>query len=111
MIHLALPSDQKLSEALLVPLDRFYVSCCLSTGVGGSSPLHHGFWGGPQSGSNHFRLESGFVRFSPCRPFFVGPVAFFSVKPWEDGLNFQLDFSSQAFGRRCLRTLHLVLPC
>jgi hypothetical protein len=39
VIHLALPPDQKLPEALLVSLDRFYVSRRLSTGVGGSSPL------------------------------------------------------------------------
>jgi hypothetical protein len=74
VIHLALPSGQKLPEASSVSLDRFYVSCCLSTGVGGSSPLHHGFRGGPRSGSNHFRLESGFARFPPCRPFFVGSL-------------------------------------
>jgi hypothetical protein len=75
------------------PLIGFYVSCCLSTGVGGSSPLHHGFPGGPQSGTNHFRLESGFIRFSLCRPlFFVGSFqvqfALFSVRPWKDGLSF-----------------------
>jgi hypothetical protein len=49
------------------------------------------FWGGPRSGTNHFRLEFGFICFYPFRLFFrvhSGPVCPFSVRPWKDGLSF-----------------------
>jgi hypothetical protein len=45
------------------------------------------FRGGPRSGTNHFRLESGFIRFSPCRLFFCralsGPVCPFQCQALE----------------------------
>jgi hypothetical protein len=49
------------------------------------------FWGGPRSGTNHFRLEFGFIRFSPFHLFFrdhSDPVCPFSVRPWKVGLSF-----------------------
>jgi hypothetical protein len=95
-IHLMLPPDQKLSEASLVSSDRFYVSRCLSTGVGGSSPLHHGFRGGPSKWLQPLLAGVWLRTLLSLPPPFCrvssGPVALFNVRPWGDGLSFQLDF-------------------
>jgi hypothetical protein len=66
------------------------------------------FWGGPRSGTNHFQLESGFIRFSPFHLFFrvrSGPVCPFSVRPWKDGLSFCPVETVRLIllGRGCLR--------
>jgi hypothetical protein len=49
------------------------------------------FWEGPRSGTNHFWLEVGFIRFSPSACFLgTTQVQFapFSVRLWNDGLSF-----------------------
>jgi hypothetical protein len=69
----------------------FYVLIAYRRCVGRGSPLRLLFWGGPRSGTNHFRLEFGFIRFSPFRPLFVGSsqvqFALFCVRRWKDGLS------------------------
>jgi hypothetical protein len=98
--HLMLPPDRKLPEASLVSLDRFYVFRCLSMGVGGSSPLHHGFrggvGGGPSKWLQPFPAGVWLRTLLSLPPYFCrvpsGPVAFFGVRPWGDVLSFQLDF-------------------
>jgi hypothetical protein len=69
-VHLAHPYDQKLPKALSVSLDRFFMLPIDGVSVG-VLPSIMVFQGGPRSGTIHFRLESGFIRFSPRRPFLV----------------------------------------
>jgi hypothetical protein len=52
----------------------------------GDLPTILGFWEGPRSGTNHFRLEVGFIRYSPFRLFFKdhsGPVCPFQCQALE----------------------------
>jgi hypothetical protein len=68
VIHLAHPYDQKLPKASSVSLDRLFVYLVAYRRVSvGVLPSIMVFRGDPRSGTNHFQLESRFIRFSPCR--------------------------------------------
>jgi hypothetical protein len=92
VVHLAHPFDRKLSKASSVSLDRLLCFLLPIDGVSvGDLPSIMVFCGGPRSGTIHFRLEFGFIRFSPFRLFFrvhSGPVCPFSFRPWKVGLSF-----------------------
>jgi hypothetical protein len=73
VIHLALPSGQKLPETLLVSLDRF-LCILLPTGVGGSSPLHHGFRGALEVALTTSGWSLALYASLLAAPFFVGSL-------------------------------------
>jgi hypothetical protein len=94
MVHLVHLYDRKLQRASSVTLDKLLcISLPIDDASVGDLPSIMFSGGGSRSGSNHFRLEFGFIRFSPFCPLFVGSFqvqfAFFSVRPWKDGLSFR----------------------
>jgi hypothetical protein len=115
VIHLVLPSGQKLPEASLVSLDRFLCILLPIDGCQWEFSPPSWFPGGPSKWLRPLLAAVWLRTLLSLPPLFFrvpsGPVALFSVRPWGDGLSFQLDFPSQAFRRRCLGTLHPVLSC
>jgi hypothetical protein len=103
-VHLAYPYDRKLLKASSVSLDRLFIDSVLV----GDLPSVMVFWGGPQSGTNHFRLELASYA-SLFSAFFVGSFqvrfALFSFRSWKDGLSFCPVETVRLIlqGRGCLR--------
>jgi hypothetical protein len=59
----------------------------------GDLPSFMVFRESPRSGTNHFWMEFGFIRFSLfrlfCRVLFGSSLPLVSVRPWKDGLSFR----------------------
>jgi hypothetical protein len=72
-VHLAHPYDQKLPKASLVSLDRLFMYLvAYRRCVGRSSPLHHGFPGGPSEWHHPLPAEVWLHTLLSLPSFFVG---------------------------------------